>query len=499
MSPKTQAKLVRLALLPLTAILLLASGCSSSTTTNGVQSSETGPAFLVGTDAPLAGVVSMQVTFEDVELTNGTSTTSTLVQGTPSVDFARYNGLQGLVDMVNVPAGTYTGVTFVISSGTVSWLNTSGAGAPTISSAPAAFSTTTVTVQLPSSLVVGDKTPPVGVRLDFDLAKSIQTSGGQIVTNGSGDVEVVPTFDITTVARGDAGAHIDEFVGGLVSVPTSTTEPSSFVIQGPHGENFTINTSSTTAWDSCSSSATPASTCLSQLETDGTSAVVAVAGEFDPSNQTLDADEVAILTDNKFYAGGLVTYVTPTSGQATNMQFYVRGVLPSGNSEVPLGGLASVDITGNENYGIYWMHNALTQLLFNADALTPGQEITVGGADPTASPFDVKRIHLHNWGYNGTIVAGSENAGANAVGTNGTFTMTVKGFAGQVIPTNVTVYLGPQCDYRYGLSSFSDLTDGATVRVVGILLKNQSNGNLVLLARHIDGSDLTDMTTTASQ
>ena len=65
--------------------------------------------------------------------------------------------------------------------------------------------------------------------------------------------------------------------------------------------------------------------------------IVAVAGQFDPAEQTLDADEVALISDTGFYAGGLVTYVTPTSGQATNMQFYVRTVLPSGLSEVPLG------------------------------------------------------------------------------------------------------------------------------------------------------------------
>ena len=133
------------------------------------------------------------------------------------------------------------------------------------------------------------------------------------------------------------------------------------------------------------------------------------------------------------------------------------------------------------------------------DALTPGQEITVGGPDPTATPFDVKRIHLHNWGYIGTVVAGSENAGANAVGTNGTFTMKVTGFAGQVISSNVTVYLGPQCDFRYGFGSFGDVADNTTVRVVGILVKNQSNGNLVLLARHVDGLTFTDTTTAAAQ
>jgi Domain of unknown function (DUF4382) len=484
MSPKVFDSFFRLALVPLTAAVLVATGCSGSmsTTTTGTQSSASGPAFLIGTDAPLAAVVSMQVTLQDVELTNGTSTTTTLVKGTPTVDFARYNGLQGLVDMVDVPAGTYTGVTFVLGPGTVSWLNTSSGSAPTIQSASAAFSSTTVTVSLPKPLVVGDKTPPVGVRLDFDLAQSIPTSGGQIETNGSGDVVVNPTFDITTVARGDAGAHIDELIGGLVSGPTSTTEPSSFVIQGPHGENFTINTSSSTEWDGGAT--------LGALNSNS---IVAVAGVIDPSDQTLDADEVAILSDKGFYAGGPITYVTPTSGQATDMQFFVRGTLPSQSTVVKLGDIANVTITGNESYGIYWMHNAFTDLLFNSSALTPGQEITVGGSDPTASPFTVNRIHLHNRGYNGTIVAGSENSG------QGTFTMTVTGFTGQLITSNVVVYLGPQCDFRYGLSSFADLTDNAQIRVVGLLLKNTTNGQLVLLARHIDGIDFTDFTTAAWQ
>ncbi len=173
------------------------------------------------------------------------------------------------------------------------------------------------------------------------------------------------------------------------------------------------------------------------------------------------------------------------------MQFYVRHVLPSGLSEVPLGGLANVSITGNEKYGIYWMHNAFTNLLFNDAALTPGQEISVGGADPTASPFDVKRIHLRNWGYNGTIVAGSRNPG------QGTFQMNVTGFAGQVIPSPITVYLGSGCDFRYGYGAFTDLADSASIRVVGILLK--FNGQTVLVARHIDGLSFTDMAVTAWQ
>jgi hypothetical protein len=42
---------------------------------------------------------------------------------------------------------------------------------------------------------------------------------------------------------------------------------------------------------------------------------------------------------------------------------------------------------------------------------------------------------LRDWGFNGTVVAGSKNS------TNGTFQMQVNGFAGVLIPETVTVYV----------------------------------------------------------
>ena len=486
MSPETREKLLRYALLPLAAAALAIAGCTSSMTAGTQSNVPTGSAFLVGTDAPLAAVVSFQVQLMDVELTNGTTTTSTLVKGTPTVDFARFNGLQTLVDMNQVPAGTYTGVTFVLGTGTVGYLNTTGGGAPTIATAPAAFSTSTVTFNLPKSLTIGTNTPPVGLRMDFDLGQSIPVdSNGNIELNSSGDVTVNPTIDVSTVTRTDLGAHIDLLYGSVVTVPTSTTEPSSFTIQGPHGEQFTINTSSTTEWDGGAS--------LSALNTNS---VVEVAGALDPADQTLDADEVALITDSKFYARGLVTYVTPATGAATNLDLYVRATEPSSLADVPLGGIAQVDITGKENYGIYWMHNAFTQLLFNSSALSPGQEIVVGGTEAEATPatgtaITVNRIHLENWGYEGTVVNGSQSS------AQGLFQMQITGFAGQVVPSTVTVYLGPFCDFRYGFGAFNDLSNGTKVRVVGLLLKNSTNGNLVLLARHIDGLTFTDTATAA--
>jgi hypothetical protein len=77
--------------------------------------------------------------------------------------------------------------------------------------------------------------------------------------------------------------------------------------------------------------------------------------------------------------------------------------------------------------------------------------------------------------------------------------MQVNGFAGVLIPGTVTVYLGGHSDFRYGFGAFNDLADGAKIRVVGLLLKNPATGQVVLLARHVDGFNFADATTAAWQ
>jgi hypothetical protein len=140
------------------------------------------------------------------------------------------------------------------------------------------------------------------------------------------------------------------------------------------------------------------------------------------------------------------------------------------------------------------MHNPFTEFLFNSSALIAGQAVAIGGPASGAAnenAVTVDRVTLRNWGFNGTIVKGSQSA------STGSFQMQVNGFAGVLIPETITVYLGNACDFRYGLGAFTDLADGANIRVVGLLLKNPTTGQVVLLARHVDGFNLTDFTTAA--
>jgi hypothetical protein len=477
MSPNAKAITSRLAILFLSAAVLAAVGCSStmSTGTNPNQNTPTGASFVVGTDAPMNSVVSFAVQLESIDAVTTSGTSVPLLSGTPTVDFARLNGLQTLLDMNDVPAGTYNSVVVTLGTGTIGYLDTSSSGPPTAQTMSAAFTpSSTVTINLDNPLTVVNGGPPVGLRIDFDLEKSILTDSSGNITG-----QVNPTINVRPVTNHDGGAYIDTFIAAFVSAGTN-----SFVVQGPHGENFTVNVNSNTEWDGGSS--------LSTLNTDS---IVEISGTLDDADQTFDADEVAVLTDTGFYARGLITYVTPTSGAASSFDLYVRGLLPT-TTGLTLNQIATVDLSGNEKYFVYWMHNQFTDFLFNSSALVPGQDVSIGGpATGATNPDDVtiKRIHLRNWGYVGTIVPNSENQG------NGLFQMQVTGFGGVLIPQTVTVFLGPACDFRYGLGGFGDLSTADEVRVVGLLLKNPVNGNVVLLARHVDGTDLSDTTTAAWQ
>jgi hypothetical protein len=414
----------------------------------------------------MASVVSFAVQLESVEAIDSNNNGHPLISGTPTVDFARFNGLQTLLDMNDVPVGTYNSVQITLGTATLGYLNVPASGAPTIVTEAATLSTSTVTVNLTKPLIITQAGAPSGLRMDFDLHKSIQVD-----SNGNITGDVTPTFDVTSVANTDPGGYIDCFDAAVVSVSSGGQ---SFVVQGPHGENFTVNVGGNTEWENNES--------ISALTT---SSIVTISGTLDKADQTIDADDVAILTQTGFYAGGLVTYVTPSTGPATSFDLYVRGLLPT-TTGLTLGDIATVDLNGSENYFIYWFHNPLTHFIFNSSLLLPGQHVSVGGpatGAASASDVTVKRVVLRHWGYNSTVVANSVNTG------EGTFQIQINGFAGVLAPQVVTVYTAPGTQWRNGLTGITGVTGGANVRVVGLLIKDPVSGNTCLLAHYIDTLD----------
>ncbi len=454
---------IRVLTLPLLAAAAFLAGCSSDAMNSATTSGATGPAFVVGTDAPLASVTSFSVQLMSVDAIDTNGNSVPLISGQPTVDFARFNGLQTLLDINDIPAATYTSVKITLGgTASLSYLNTSASGAPTITPYTPTLTTTTVTATLANPLVVTHSGAPVGLRVDFDLHKSIQVD-----SNGNFTGTVDPTFNISAVHNGDSGGYIDEFIASVVSVNATAQ---TFVVQGPHGENFTIDINGQTEWEN--------NETISSLVAG--SSIVQVSGQLDNADQTLDADTVAILSQNGFYAAGQVTYVTPATGAASSFDLYVRGLLPT-TTGLQLGQIAQVNLSGSENFFIYNWHNPLTTFLFNSSALVAGQSVAVGGpasGATNASAVTVKRVVLRHWGFNG--VASNINA------SQGTFTLQVNGFAGVLIPTPVTVYVADKTAFRFGLNTLTDISSTDNVRVVGLLLKNPANGQIVLLAHYVD-------------
>ncbi|MGD0094852.1 MAG: DUF4382 domain-containing protein [Terracidiphilus sp.] len=475
---RTHGKYLPIALISLAAAALTIAGCSGSSTTSITNpQTVTGSSFVVGTDAPMASVTSFTVPIEGLcgvttDPTTNVSQCVPLISGTPNVDFARFNGLQTLLDMNDIQVGTYTQIQVTLGAATIGYLDMTQTP-PAIETEQASYasscsSTTscTYTATLATPLVVTQSSAPVGLRVDFDLRKSIGVDG-----NGNITGTVTPTFDIGVVKNSDSGGYIDTLIASVVSVNTTGQ---SFVVEGPHGRQFTINVSGTTQWENGDT--------LSSLVAG--SSIVEVSGTLDRVDATLDADDVAILSQDGFYAGGQVTYVTPATGTATSFDLYVRGLLPT-STGLTLGQIATVNLSNNPKFFIRWTHNPLTELLFNSGTMMPGQHVAVGGpasGAQSASDVTVNRVVLRDWGFNGTVVAPS--TAVSAAGVNGAFQMQINGFAGVLVPQTVTVYIVPECAWRNGLTAMSDLKANENVRVVGLLLN--VNGKPVLVGHYVD-------------
>jgi hypothetical protein len=455
---------VLLSVAALTTATLILAGCNAISKIESTINPKTvtGPAFIVGTDAPIASVTSFTVQVTSITASDGGGKSVSLLSGSPTIDFARFNGLQSLLDMNDVPVGSYINVTITLGTATIGYLDTTSPE-PAIKTENATLSTPTINITLAKPLVVAQPGAPAGLHLDFDLRKSIAVDvNGQVTGN------VTPTFHVNAVGNTDKGAYIDEFDAAVVSVNAGSQ---SFVIDGPHGRQFTVNINGQTEWDG--------NATLSDLTS---SSIVQISGTLDGADATIDADEVAILSLDGFYAAGQITYVNPAAVPATSFDLYVRGLLPT-TTGITLGQIATVDLSGSEKFSIYWMHGPLAQFLFNPSELLPGQHVSVGGpasGAANAQAVTVKRVVLRNWGFNGTVVPGSVDPGKDS------FQMTINGFAGVLIPQTVTVYLTNQTEFRDGLTALSDVAASTNIRVVGLLLKDPTSGQTVLVGRYVD-------------
>ena len=466
MSKRMNCQALRISLLSLATVAVAAAGASFARATEPAAAPQKGETFIIGTDAPLASVASFNVQLESINAVNTSTNTSVPLLSSPvTVDFARFNGLQTLLDINAVPVGTYNQIVVTLGTAQIGYLAVTAGTPPSIQTINATLTTNTVTKTLTYPLNVTTE-EPVGIRMDFNLHKSIQVSNGQVTG------AVTPVFAIGVVRPTAPEAFIDEFDTAVVSTDQGAQK---FMVQGPHGRQWTIDVTGQTEWDGNAN--------FSDLNTN---TIVQISGTLARNTSTITADEITILSQTGFWAGGLATYVNPSSGAATSFDMYVRGLLPAsgtGTTGVKLGEIATIGLTGKEKFFVRWNRNPLTEFVFNSSTMLPGQSISIGGpltGAMNASDVSIRRVNLRDWGYVGKVVPGSVKLGKD------TFQMKVSGFAGQLIPQTVTVFINGRTLFRFGCTGLRDLEGGDTVRVVGLLLKNPVTGKTVMVGHDVD-------------
>jgi hypothetical protein len=451
------------------ALVAAASGCGGGASSTTPTQPQSGSVFVNGTDAPLPSVVSFQVDITGMTVSDGVNPPISVLSGTQTVDFARLNGLHTLLDLNSIPAGTYTNVNVTLANPEIMYLNvtnpqTTPPTRPTVTtlnatSSPAVTltqSSVPITLSSPLTVNAGDI---IGLSFDFDLRHSIQVDA-----NGNFTGVVNPTLDLKAVTPSDSDAYIDDFVAGVTNVGTS-----SFMIQGPHGHQFTVNVNEQTEWENNES--------ISNLTN---TSIVEISGTIDRTSGAILADTVAIVSQDSFWAGGLVTFVDPATTPANDFDLYVRNVLPSGTG-FQSGQISTIDLSGNEKYFIYWWHNKFTSFLFNSSLLVPGQHVSIAGPFSNGA-VTVKRVVLRHEGHNGAWVVGSTDVGAS------TFQFNSNGLAGVLFNGPVTVYCTPFTVFKGGLTGLGSIT-GTTamnLRVVGLVLKDPISGQPVFVAHSVE-------------
>jgi hypothetical protein len=425
--------------------------------------------FTVGTDAPLPSVVSCQIMVTGITISNGTTNVSVL--STPQVvDFAQFNGLHQLLDLSSVPDGTYTSATVTLSSPLIGYINVDPPNPPTASTINGTLSVSSVTVNFPQPFVL-EASDLVGLRMEFDLRQSLQVDGNGQVTG-----VVNPVFEMNLLNSTEAGVSIDDFHAGVIGITGTNT----FTVQGPHGRQWQVSTGDSTIFDDPD---LPISSFT-------TNTIVSLTGTLDPVSHAIDASEVEVISNDKFYLGGLLTDVTPASPQpATQADIYIREELPA-IPGIADGQIESLSLNGSERYRIGNISLPLTTLLFNNTLLTPGQRVDIGGALTTTNGTDTLTVHrviLRRQGQSGSWVPGSTVVQS---GNMGSFQLTDDWTAGILLPAPLTVMTTNDTNF-INLSGLGALSGAGPIqiRVVGFILINQATGQPVMVARSVEQLD----------
>jgi hypothetical protein len=357
--------------------IVLQSGCGG---TGGRETLLTTPGTLAvfGGDAPLCSVISFSVTITGLTLTpqSGSSPVSVLPGGTPvTVDFASLMDFATMFSLSNVSPGTYNALGITLSNPQLTYLDTS--------TTPSSFKT--ITPSMTSLTINLDLSPAITIASNGTLALQLEFNLLNSVAIGSNNqFTVTPTFtaNLASASGSNGFVQFDDLSGLVQSVSTSSTNPSfvgSFTISRPNALTLTVYVTSSTSFAGVSG--------LSGL-TAGTYVEMAA---FLNSNANIVANTVEAESQEDQASGeaafaGLITSVTPTSGNATQFTLLVQEENPDVSSRVALFSPLTVNIaTSSTTFGLTAQAADFASFSYGPTNLAVGQRVVVHGTLPSGS------------------------------------------------------------------------------------------------------------------
>lgn len=445
-------------------------GCGgSSTTSQTATPAGSGQVALMGTDAPVCGVATFDVTITSATLTpqGGGAPGSVIDSSSPvTVDFASLMGFNTLLSLSSVPAGTYSQMTFTFMP--TPSLTAFEGNPPVATPIPATISPTIVTANINPPLQVST-TGSSGLTLDFRLFQSIQTdpNTGQITGTVDPSIRVTPAVITSVNGLGD----VDDLTGIVESVSTTSSNSSfsgDFVLRIRNTRNFQVNITSNTKFEGVSDLSGLSQGLFvevdAMIDKDGN----IVARDVETEAQS-DATKAA-------FVGRILSVTRDSGGNATQLTMFVRAEHPDISATVPLRSTVTVNVSSTTGFRIATFGADLSAFLFNSSAIARGQRVVVHGpfTGGTAPTVDANMIVLRPQAVMGNVLA-SPAPVIGSDGKTGGYALAPCNplFQNQIV--NVLTFYGTSFD---GLSDLNGLDSTSVYLNRGFLLYTTTSGSL---------------------
>lgn len=449
--------------------ILIQGGCGG---TGGIKvQTAPGTIAVFGGDAPqCSNVISFVVTISGLTLTpqSGSSPVSVLPSGQAvTVDFASLMDFATVLSLSTVPPGTYDALGITLANPQLTYLDTSTTPHSLKTIAPA-MSSLTVNLNFNPALTIASK-GTVGLQLDFNLLNSISIGSNNQFT-------VTPTFTASSVSASGSNGFVgfDDLRGLVQSVSAKSTNPSfvgSFTISSPNAPTFTVNVTSSTVFSGVSG--------LSGL-TAGT--FVEMGAFLDPNANLVANTVVAEAQEDEASGeaafGGLITSVTPQTGNATQFTLLVSEENPDMSSRVALFSTLTFNIApSSTTFALVASAVDFPNFPYGPTNLAAGQRVVVHGTLPggsgTAQTATARSVFLDLQSALGNLSTNPDTPVTTYDGVDGGFTLVPCSPFFQ--PAQITVLSSAQTVFL-GISNLYSLNTAGPhfLLVKGLLFKEQS-------------------------